>query len=160
MKKGISIPALFILLFLVSFKYSDNWVTYKSIEGHYSMSFPGTPTESESSQKSDNGNSMTLHLATYSHDTNVAYMSDWVNIGADYPANKTITQILEDSRDAAVKNINATSVTTKLNLSGNPFVEYSFKSKDFVGKGRFYIINKYQYGIIAIYGSKMEISSD
>jgi len=160
MKKPLTIPAIFIILLLVSFK-SDNWVTYKSEAGHYSISFPGTPTESDDKDKTDDGKPFDIHFATYAPTDDEVYMAGWIDMRSFYPENKSMKQLLEDSRDGACQSMKTKSITTlKTNLEGNPFIEFSFSTDEFTGKDRIYVINKYQYSIITIFSLKMGISKD
>lgn len=127
------------------------WATYKSAEGHYSILFPGTPTVSVEETKTEDGLPFKMHMASLSPSDNEVYMVGWVDMSGFYPKEKSIKQILEDSRDGAAGEMKATNVvTTATNLSGNPYIEFIFSTADFVGKDRIYIINKHQYSVIAI----------
>ena len=155
MKKVISIPLFFVIFIITSFKYSDNWVNYKSDAGHYSISFPGTPTESEDKDKTDDGKSFTIHFASYAPNDDEVYMAGWIDMREFYPQDKSMKLILEDSRDGACQSMKTKTVTTlKTNLEGNPFIEFTFSTDDFTGKDRIYVINKYQYSLITIFSLK------
>src|ERR1017187_8873496 len=161
MKKAKYLAYILILITLVSFKYSDSWVTYKSSEGHYSISFPGTPTESDDKDKTDDGKPFSIHFATYAPTDDEVYMSGWIDMRTFYPENKSMKQMLEDSRDGACQSMKTKSVTTlKTNLEGNPFIEFNFTSDDFTGKDRIYVINKYQYSLITIFSIKTGVPAD
>jgi hypothetical protein len=158
MKKTVSIPAIIVILFLVGFKYSDNWITYKSNAGHYSISFPGDPKESDDKDTTDEGKPFDIHFATYAPNDDEVYMAGWIDMRTFYPENKSMKKLLEDSRDGAAGSMKTTKVTTlKTNLEGNPFIEFSFSTKDFTGKDRIYVINKFQYSIITIFSLKSGI---
>lgn len=161
MKKLLLLPAAIIAVFLVSFRYAGNWTKYTSIEGHFSINFPGQPTESAEDDTSDTKKQFTIHFATYFPNDSEGYMTDWIDMRKIYPEKKTIKQILEDSRDGAVQSINATFVTTTATYLGkDPYIEFSFTSKEFAGKGRIYVINKFQYSIITLFSLNVGISPD
>ena len=128
---------------------------YTTTQGHCSIQFPDKPEESTDTSKSDNGTPFQIHLATYSPTANEVYMLGWINMDGFYPQDKPIQKILEDSRDGATNSLGASEVKTlKTNLSKEPYIEFSFKGPDFIGKDRIYIINKHQYSVITLFGKQ------
>ena len=161
MKRYLLVPALFLILGLVSFRIPDNWVKYTSAEGHFSISFPGKPEESVQDDKSDDGTPFQIHLSTYSPTDNYVYMVGWIDMTTFYPKNIELKQMLENSRDGATQSMKATKVETlTTNLGVNPYIEFTFSTNDFVGKDRIYIINKFQYSLITIFSVKTGIKSN
>ena len=149
------------LLSFFGFQSDGNWKTYSSSEGHYTIQFPGNPEESVQNSKTDAGDSLTVHIASYSVSDNEVFMSSWTDMHSIYPKDKTIQQMLEDSRDGTTSSLNATNVTTlKTNLEENPYIEFTFGTDDFVGKDRIYLINKIQYSIITIFSKATGIKPD
>ena len=162
MKKYVLLSVLCGLLFLSAFA-AEKWVTYKSAPGHYSILFPCKPDESADDKKTDDGKPFTMHIATCAQSDDEVYMVGWIDMNSFYPKDKSIKDMLEDSRDGAVGAMSATvDKTIKTNLTGNPYIEFTFSSKDFTGKDRIYIINKFQYSVIALYSTKggMKPASD
>ena len=161
MKKLLLLPAAIVVMLLVSFKYAGNWTKYTSGEGHYSISFPGQPVESTEDDTTDAMKPFKIHFATYFPNDSEGYMTDWIDMSRIYPEKKAMKQILEDSRDGAVQSVNATFVTTTATYLGKePYIEFSFTSKEFAGKGRIYVINKFQYSIITLFSINVGISTD
>jgi hypothetical protein len=146
-----SIAALAGISVLLCAFAAGKWMTYTSAQGHYSIIFPGTPTESVEETKTEDGKPIKMHMASYSPNDNEVYMVGWVDMTEFYPKDKSVKQMLEDSRDGAAGEMKATNVVTTItNLTGNPFIEFIFSNADFVGKDRIYLINKNQYSIISI----------
>ena len=67
--------------------------------------------------------------------------------------------MLEDSRDGAVGSMKAdTLATTAIQTTGStPYIEFTFRSAEFKGKDRIYIINKHQYSLVTIFSLKVGI---
>jgi hypothetical protein len=163
MKKYIIVPvALLFISALVSFKtpgVGAAWVKYTSTEGHFSMNFPGKPEESSQDDKSDNGTAFKIHFASYSPTQNDVYMAGWIDMTGFYPEDKDMKEMLEASRDGATESMKATDIKTiTTSLGKEPYIEFTFKTDDFVGKDRIYIINKFQYSIITIFSKKTGLS--
>ena len=160
MKKLLLLPAAITIVFLLSFIDAGNWTKYTSNEGHFSIDFPGPPTES-AQEDTTTTKPVTIHYITYFPTDTEGYMTDWIDMTKIYPKEKTIKQILEGSRDGAMKSIKATYVTTSTTYLGkDPYIEFSFTSKEFAGKGRVYVINKFQYSVITLFSLNSGISPD
>ena len=151
------------MLSLFGFQADNDWQVYSSSDGHFSVAFPGKPEESTQDDKTADGIPFKIHFATYSPTDNEVYMAGWINMDTFYPADKTMKEILEDSRDGATGSMKATSVTTlATELSDKPYIEFTFELDGFVGKDRIYVINKVQYSLITIFakGSGLNTSAD
>jgi hypothetical protein len=158
MKKYFVLPlALFIsLLSLFAFQSDKEWQTYSSTDGHFSIKFPGKPEESAQDGTTNTGYQFKVHIASYSPSDNEVYMAGWIDLHGFYPDEKTIKQILEDSRDGAIASMKATNVTTLSTVvSENPYIEFRFEADNIVGKDRIYIINKFQYSLITIFSKQL-----
>jgi len=161
MKKPVILPVIIVAVLLCSFRYTGSWTKYTSTEGHYSIEFPGKPTESAEEDTSNMSAPLTIHYAIYFPKDTEGYMADWINLANMYPAKKPIKQILQDSRDGALRTIKPTYVNTSaIYLGKNPYIEFSFTSKELAGKGRIYVINKFQYSVITIFSLSAGISPD
>ncbi len=161
MKKHLLLAVAIVAIFLTSFRYSTTWTKYASREGHFSIDFPGKPTESAQDDTSYIQKPFRIHYATYFPDDSEGYMADWIDIHKTYPKEKNIKQILEIFRDGAMRSVIATTVTTTATILGKePYIEFTFTSKDFAGKGRIYVINKFQYSIITLCAIDAGISPD
>jgi hypothetical protein len=161
MKISLLLPVLLTTIVFSSFRNAEKWVNYVSTTGHFSIEFPGTPTESTEEDTSDTRQTFVIHFATFFPNDTEGYMTDWIDMSKLYPEKKTIKQILEDSRDGALRSINATFVkTTAIMLGKEPFIEFSFTNKEFAGKGRIYVMNKFQYSIITLFSLNAGISAD
>lgn len=156
MKKQLFLILLVVTTLLVSFRYAENWVNYVSHDGHFSINFPGKPEESAEDSYTADSVSFKIHYATYSPSDDEVYMVGWINMAKFYPEGKTIKQMLEESRDGAAESMKATEVKTLVTNTGDqPYIEFTFKTGNFIGKDRIYIINKFQYSVITILsGSK------
>ena len=133
-----------ISLLLVSFKTTDEWLIITSTMGHYAISFPGYPTE-----KTRGNND--VHILSYSPTDSEVLILAWTDMHKYYPANKKISELLEDAMDGAITSMDATDVkTTNLVLNANPYIEFTFNTPHITGKERIYIINKFQYSVMAL----------
>ena len=154
----LNLAVIIGLLFIVGFQTDKEWLTYSSTEGHFSIKFPGSPEESTDDQKTEAGNQFKIHYATFSPSDDEVYMAGWIDMTSFYPEEKSIEQMLEDSRDGATGSMKATNVKTLAIVeSGNPYIEFTFETDDFTGKDRIYLINKFQYSIITIFSKKSGI---
>ena len=159
MKKYLVIPALLLIASLFSFKLAENWQKYTSQEGHFSISFPGKPEETMEDSKNDSGIPFKIHFVTYAPSDDELYMAGWIDMTTFYPKDGDMKQLLENSRDGAVKSMNATNVTTlETHLEGNPYIEFTFSAENIIGKDRIYFINKFQYSIITMFPIKKGMS--
>jgi hypothetical protein len=151
MKKSLLVSGAAVILLLGSFIYIDGWVKYTSAEGKYSISFPAKPTESAENDTTDGHVPFTMHMATYAPSNDEVYLSSFIDMTAFYPKDKTLKQLLEDSRDGAAGSMKATNViTTATNLGKNPYIEFTFTASQLSGKDRIYVIDKFQYSVIYI----------
>lgn len=152
MKKYIVLPVIAVALLLSGFKAAETWAIFKSAEGHYSIMFPGKVEESVEDSKTGDGKVFKMHLAMCTPSEDALYMVGWVDMTGFYVNDKPMKQMLEDSRDGAAAQLNATDVTTTAtNLNGDPYIEFTFATKEFVGKDRIYIIDKHQYSLITMF---------
>jgi len=160
MKKQLLLLLIAASALLVSFNYADSWVNYVSHEGHFSITFPGKPQESAEDNFTADSVAFKIHYASYSPTDNEVYMVGWLDMAKFYPEGKTIKQMLEDSRDGAAESMKATDVKTlATNLGTQPYVEFTFKTGEFMGKDRIYIINKFQYSVVTIFSNTAGISA-
>jgi hypothetical protein len=145
MKFSLLFVSVYSVLF---FSCKPAWQNYKSTEGHCAINFPGKSVEHTQSLDAANGAKLLIHLVDYSS-VNASCMLAWTDMNSCYPAEKSMTQILEASRDGAVANMQATDVETiKTNLENEPYIEFTFKTDKFIGKDRIYMIDKIQYSVI------------
>ncbi len=151
MKRVIFLVVACTTFFLLSFTCL-NIYDYITTQGHCSISFPGIPEESTDTSRSENGTPFKIHLVTYAPTDNDVFMLGWIDMNSFYPENKTLRTMLEDSRDGATKSLGATEVnTTQINLINEPFIEFTFKGPNIIGKDRIYLINKFQYSLITLF---------
>jgi hypothetical protein len=162
MKKIFLAATIGVTATLMSFSIPGTWVKYSSTAGHCAMSFPGKPNESMDTSKAENGKTFQIHLATFAPNDNEVYMLGWIDMKGFYPEDKTIKQILEDSRDGATNSLGATDVKTiKTETTGSePHIEFTFTGPDFVGKDCIYVINKHQYSLITLFAKAKTIPAD
>jgi hypothetical protein len=161
MKKYLLIPALLLATGLFGFRAPGNWIKYSSADGHFSMEFPGKPEESSQDDKTEEGTPFKIHFATFSPSDEEVYMAGWIDMTTFFPQDKSLKEMLENSRDGASGSMNAKDVKTiETNLGANPYIEFTFTSDQFTGKDRIYIINKFQYSIITIFSLKKGLPVD
>ena len=160
MKKILALSLVVMALSFTGFAQSDAWVTYKSNPGHFSLSFPVMPQESVE-YDSSSAYTFKINLVTYEIDANSVLMASWTDMSGTGATTKTIKQLLEDSRDGTTGAIKATKVTTTAtNLTGDPYIEFTFSGPDFVGKDHIYYINQVQYSLITIFSPLKGIPAD
>ena len=160
MKRLTLIFALICSAGLISFATPDSWTTYTSNDGHFHITFPGKPEESAQDDKAEDGTPSTIHFSTYSASDNEVYMAGWIDMTNCFPKDLPMKKMLENRRDGAATSLSAKEVTTiTTNVDGDPYIEFTFATDDFVGKDRIYIINKFQYSIITIFSAKTGISA-
>ncbi|NVO20957.1 MAG: hypothetical protein HXX13_14750 [Bacteroidetes bacterium] len=160
MKKSLlTIIIIFVcILSFSAFKPVGDWKLFTSKEGGFSIEFPGQPEISVQQDTSEAGVPFLINFASFEASDNEVYMAGWIDMKNIYPEGKTLQQILEDSRDGATTSMNATEVKTLATVTtGDPYIEFTFVSSNFVGKDRIYIINKVQYSIISIFTSETGI---
>ena len=160
MRKLLVLPAALLLVSLASFRITENRFKYSSSEGHFLIEFPGRPTETIQDDTSDIHKPLRIHFATYFPSDTEGYMADWIDLSRAYPKGKTMKQLLEGSRDGALRSVKATEVTTtEINLGTIPYIEFTFKNTEVTGKGRIYIINKFQYSILTLFSVNAGINA-
>ena len=153
-----SFAALLCILAFTGFKPADEWQVYTSREGKFTILFPGKAEESVQNDTTAAGVPFKINFATYSATDNEVYMAGWIDMNNFYPEGKTIQQMLDDSRDGAVESMHAANVVTLETVTiGEPYIEFTFQSDDFVGKDRIYLIHKFQYSIITIFSKSVGI---
>lgn len=151
MKKSLLISGIVAVLLLVSFK-PDDWIKYTSEEGKYSISFPDEPRVTQKNDTADGGVVLKMYQASYAPSDNEVYKVCFIDMHDKYPVNKTLVQILNDSRDRTVKSMHATNVVTDgTSLGHDAFVEFTFQVKHLIGKARIYMIDTCQYSLIKMY---------
>ena len=149
--KKLFLPAIICSLFLFSFTYVQDWVKYISSEGHYTIFFPVTPIESTTTDTTEDKIPYLFHYATCAPVDTEVYLAGWTDMSSYYPKDKTIKQLLEETRDKSIAPMHVVSVaTSKIELGEDPFIEFTFRTTEYVGKERLYIINKFQYSIITL----------
>ena len=159
MKRILQLISIIMLMPLINFAQSDEWITYKCKEGHYIINYPGIPKET-AQYDSSGGTLLKINLVEYEIDENTVLMSSWIDMSHSIVPEKSIKQLLEDNRDGAAGALQATNVTTlATNLTGDPYIEFTFSTKEFAGKDRIYFINKFQYSIITIFAGEKDLSS-
>jgi hypothetical protein len=151
--KKLLIPIVAVLLPLFSIAQKDDWPTHTSAAGHYSIAFPGRPQESV--EHDSTGPRVTdINMAIYEINDSDVLMLSWVDFTKMDLGRKSVKELLETSRDGALSTLNATDVvTTATVLKGDPYIEFTFRSGEFRGKDRVYIIDKMQYSILGIFSS-------
>jgi hypothetical protein len=151
MKNTLHLTLLFISLLFASWaQKSSNWYTYKSDKGHYTLYFPGKPSESEQDIPGDAAG-LKIHLATYAEGEDVVFMSSWTNLANTAATEKTTQQALEDSRDGAIESMKATDVKTSETVTtGDPYIDFTFSLGTSAGRMRIYFVNGVQYSLIVL----------
>ena len=161
MKQFLLKVCLLILLPVTGFcQQGAAWQKYTSAGGHYSISFPGAPVETV---QYDSSSSVVLgiNIATYENGTNAVYMCSYIDMSAIYKGDRDTKELLEASRDGALASMAVTkSATTATNLTGDPYIEFTFSNDQFTGKDRIYFINKYQYSVVTIFDIKEGLGPD
>jgi len=136
--------AVIILLPLSGFRHPAEWTIFTSTMGHYAISFPGFPTEKADIEHD-------IHILSYAPSDTEVYILAWTDMRKYYPANKTITELLEEGRDGAIESMKATNLQTLNVVTGeSPYIEFTFRTPHIAGKERIYIVNKFQYSVMAL----------
>ena len=151
MKRTLLQILIALLLPAAVFAQGSKWHNFTSAEGHYSVNFPGVPTESVQMDTSS-GTILKIMMASYAVGDNEVYMTSFIDMKDVYDKEKSMKQLLEASRDGALGSMNVTkSETVATNLTGDPYIEFTFSNSEFTGKDRIYFINKCQYSVITIF---------
>src|SRR5690242_4413405 len=125
MKKGLFVSGFVAIIVLAGFTYGG-WIKYTSVTGKYSINFPAKPTETAENDTAGNGSVFKIYMATYEVSNEEVYLASVTDMHAFYPSDKTLKQVLEDSRDGAAASMNATNVvTTATNLGKDPYIEFT-----------------------------------
>ncbi|MDB5282409.1 MAG: hypothetical protein JWO06_1484 [Bacteroidota bacterium] len=159
MKKKLSILAI-ALTFAFNTYAQNAWKTFTLPEGHYSVNFPGAPKESV---QYDSSTAITfkINLALYEISETEVLMASATDMSLSQANEKSVKQFLEDSRDGATSSMGATKVTTLATmLTGDPYIEFTFSSDDFIGKERVYYIKGFQYSLISLFPLKKGIGPE
>jgi hypothetical protein len=100
---------------------ADEWKTLTSEKGAFTISMPGTPTESQQTYDTDAGPvTATLYMLELDGG-NVAYLAGFNDFDKKQVAGKDPQDMLDGARDGAVANVQGTLVKeTKITLDGNP----------------------------------------
>ncbi len=160
MKKILFIAGVAAILLFTGFKF-DEWYKFTSSTGHFSISFPSKPEESTEKQKTTDGTPFDVNYVSYAPSDSEVYMVGYIDMKDFYPADKTMKEILENSRDGATSSLEATSVNTiTTNLEGDAYIEFTFTAPKITGKDRIYVINKFQYSVITIFSSSTGIGTN
>lgn len=158
MKRFLFIPLLAVITLFSGFRPKGEWVKYTSAEGHFTIEFPGAPEESSQDDRTEEGVFVKTNIASYAASETEAYMAGWTDMRTSYPKNGDIKQMLENCRDGIAASMSAIKVTTiETNLGPNPYIEFTFYTEQVACKDRIYIINKYQYSLVTIFGIKTGI---
>jgi hypothetical protein len=162
MKKRIllAIAPLVSTLFFSAPIAAQDWQAYTSAAGHFSINFPGAATETEQTDTTSEGTPVTIHFVTYSASEIETYTVGWVDMTDGYPEDMPVEQMLENSRDGTAQGLNATILTTVTDTTATPFVEFTFAASDYVGKDRLYLIDKFQYSVMAAFPVGSGITPD
>ncbi len=151
MKRFLLLPIIILTAALVSFSYADNWTIYTSDMGHYAISFPGNPLERSEFDTTEDNVPFAVHFLSYSQADTQVYILGWINVAKFYPVGKNITEILQDYKNEAAQSMNAYEVVVlNTNTGRYPYIEFTFKTNNFIGKDRIYVVNKYKYSVIAL----------
>jgi len=144
----------FLLLFLLLFAFvpalcaqeHDSWVKFSSEAGRFSVLMPEIPVDDAKTNESANG-PYTTHLFMKRTPKGV-FLIGWVDYDPSF--NFAIQSELEANRDNFVRGVKATLLgTTKINLNGNPGLEFTAETADVRFKSRVYIIGRRPYQLIA-----------
>ena len=158
MKRFLFIPLLAIVAIFSGFRPGKDGVVYNSAEGHFTINFPGAPEESSQDGQTEDGVIFKVNIATYAASESEVYMAGWIDMRTFYPKDPNMKQMLENERDFATAGMNALKVTTlETNLGPNPYIEFTFVTEQVMCKERIYLINKYQYSVLTIFGLKTGI---
>ncbi len=154
MKKFLLIALVIVVLPVLA--GAQGWRVYTSKQGRFSIEFPGKVDETV---RKDTSGGPDVHYVTWFPNDSMGYMVDWTDLGAHYPASTPLKQLLEQSRDAATHTIQASNViTTATSLGREPYIEFSYTSAEFTGRGRVYIINKVQYVVLTLFPRSTGVS--
>jgi hypothetical protein len=142
MNRFLLLGTTLCLLLLTSFRTTDDWITFASETGHYAITLPGKPTNEYVIEKE-------IHMLAYAPPESGVYLLTWRDMNEYYPGNHTIKKMLKEGMNEAAVSIGATGLTeTHTEINEVSYIEFAFKTPDYMGKGRIYIVHAYQYSLI------------
>src|SRR5262245_57604663 len=148
MMKLLGVLTLALTTVLAVAAQSD-WITYQSLEGCYSVSFPQEPKLTTRDTTTNTGLKMKQHLAT-SNEGNALFMIGYF----DYTDAVTIS--LDKARDSVIQSLNATLLTDQMiGLDGARGRELTLVVKpnqtEFVDRARIYDTNRRVFFVQCIF---------
>ena len=159
MRKLLFIALIAMLMPSLGFGQGEAWTTYSSTPGHFSVSFPGTPQESVE-YDSSGPSILAIHLINYEVGERGILMAGWTDFSKTNLGGKTVKAILEDSRYGAMGSMKATNiVTTTTVLTGEAYIEFTFKTEGYVGKERIYYVGNIQYSVITLFTTAADLDA-
>lgn len=140
----------FLLLFTIStiaygFQTDDDWITFSSDEGNFSVLMPTQPKIESATNDTPNGR-YTVYSAI-SIGNNSMYLAGW----ADYSFKVDVEGEINANRDNLLKILEATLITEKkITFDKYPGIEFTAKlNSGKLIKSRVYLINNRPYQLIA-----------
>jgi len=130
---------------------ADEWVTFTSAPGRFSVLLPEIPTDKAATTQSEHGPYNT-HLFIVRTERSV-FLVGWVDYDPSF--NFSIQSELDANRDNFVNGLKSKGIdisvvsTTKITMNGNPGIEFIAETPDTVYKSRVYIIDRRPYQLIA-----------
>ena len=123
-----------------------SWVRLNSEEGRFSVLLPELVKDHAETNSSEKG-PYTTHLFV-ARTTKGVYLIGWVDY--DPAFNFGVQSELEANRDNFVKGVQGTLLnTTRIELNGNPGLEFTAETPQTFYKSRVYIIGRRPYQLIA-----------
>ena len=93
MKNLILLSVLITAFSFTGFTQNAEWTSYKSDDGHYSISFPGKP-EITSELDTSSGIKLKINMAEYEKDEKTVFIASWIDLGKTAAAEKNIKDLV------------------------------------------------------------------
>ena len=135
----------FLSLCLISKNYSQDWITFNSPEGKFSVLFPSQP-----SVQTDTTNTYPSYTTNLfiSKTTSDYFVIGWVDYEASYKFDAQ--KELEANRDNFIKGINGTLVSTNnTKFNGYQAIEFVAQSGSFYWTSKVFLVGRRPYQLLA-----------
>ena len=131
-------------LCFIQASYSQEWIKFTSVEGHFSVLFPSEPRT-----QSDTSTTYPTYITKLflSKDKADLFAVGWVDYESSYIFDDQ--KELEANRDNFLKGINGTLVSTKnIEFKGYKGIEFSAKSDSYIWTSKVFIVGRRPYQLL------------
>lgn len=138
-----------LLAFTVLCGFTLAWKEFRSTEGRFSVSMPGTPEVETREVPSDLG-PLSTHVFTAT-EKSIPYVVAYTDYPVDSPDAEMSATILNGARDGVVKSLGATVVKEKeIQLDGHPGKDLEMTSGPLRLRAKIYLVGVRLYQVLSV----------